>query len=591
MERKNKKTNRIAMLSLMFSALVIFGGCNKDEEISSIIPENTTEIGTYSKEAATTTSVNNTLLLPGLKSDGGFSYKLPYSLETSGDDNSNPNASTLRLFENGVELKLAHASHQDIRTLGKGRFSHWGTALYFSASDNSNPLTNGRTYTYTLDGSTPGSTVTPAPPASSTTAQKLLLPGLKSDGGFSYKLPYSLEVAGDNNSNPKASTLRLFENGVELTLAHASHQDIRTLGKGRFSHWGTALYFSALDNSNPLTNGRTYTYTLDGSTPGSTVTPPPTTTNPTPPTPPTTTVPSKSSGLMGYAMVNGTTTGGAGGASVTVSSLAALKSSLAESSPKIIYVSGTIKGSGNEALYVKSNKSIIGKPGAVIEGISLYMFSVSNIIVQDITFKNYVTDAALMIKFGTHHVWVDHCDFSTDRNKGWEYWGKDISITRESDYITVSWNKFHDTNLSVLISGGIEGHETDKGKLRVTMHHNFWYNVGEREPTMNYGSVHMFNNYHLNNSGYSIGARAGGTVRTDNEYFENCKKPLSNNLAGDPPGFFSGVNTNMYVNSGSNDIKNAISTWVPPYAYQSVLDPAANVPAIVKANAGPRAIN
>lgn len=575
MERKNKKTNRIIMLSFMFTALVIFGSCNKDEGISSLTPENTTKIGTYSTEAAMTTSSNNMLLLPGLKSDGGFSYKLSYSLETAGDSSADTKASTLRLFENGVELTLAHAAHQDIRTLGKGRFSHWGTALYFSASDNSNPLTNGRTYVYTLDGSNPVNVI-----------NTLLLSGLKSDGGFSHKLSYSLESIGDSNDSPKASTLRLFENGVELTLPHAGHQDIRTLGKGRFSHWGNTLYFSASDNSNPLTNGRTYVYTLDGSGLSNVITPP-ANTNPTPPASEST----NSTGLMGYAMVNGTTTGGAGGATVTVSSLAALKSSLAESGPKIIYVSGTIKGSNSEALYVKSDKSIIGKSGAVIEGISLYMFSVSNIIIQDITFKNYVNDAALMIKFGTHHVWIDHCDFSTDRNKGWDYWGKDISITRESDYITVSWNKFHDTNLSVLISGGIEGHETDKGKLHVTMHHNYWYNVGEREPTMNYGSVHMFNNFHLNNTGYSVGARAGGTVRTDNEYFENCAKPLSNNLAGDPPGFFSGVNTNMYVNSGSNDIKNAISTWVPPYAYQSVLDPAANVPAIVRANAGPRTIN
>jgi pectate lyase len=413
----------------------------------------------------------------------------------------------------------------------------------------------------------------------------ITLTGLKSDGGYAYKIGYPLDVAGDSNSAPTISKLRLFENGKEIGPAHSVHQKIRDLGNGRFSHWGTTLIFSASDNSNPATNGRSYTYTLDGSAPSTTVTNPGGSTGSV--QPPV----GANAGLLGYAMVNGTTTGGAGGQPVTVTSLSALKTALGDNAAKIVYISGAIKGSGNDYIYVKSNKSIIGKPGASLEGINLYMFTVSNIIVQDIRFKNYVTDAALMIKMSTHHVWVDHCEFSTDRTHGWDYWGKDISITREADYVTVSWCKFHDTNLSVLISGGIQGHEADKGKLHVTMHHNYWYNVSEREPTMNYGSVHLFNNYHLNNSSYSLGARAGGTVRTDNEYFSGCHKPITTNLDGDPPGYFSGVNTNIYKNCGANDITTAISTWVPSYAYQNALNAAADVPALVTQGTGPRAIN
>ncbi|MDB4999575.1 MAG: Pectate lyase [Mucilaginibacter sp.] len=416
--------------------------------------------------------------------------------------------------------------------------------------------------------------------AASTSSIAINLSGLKSDGGYAYKLGYPLSVSGDANGSPAVSKLRLFENGVELKLPHSVHQDIRNLGKGRFSHWGTALYFSASDNTNPAKNGRKYTYTLDGST-GAASSSAAKTALPV----------GVNAGLLGYAMVNGTTTGGAGGQSVTVTTLSALKAAVGDNAAKIIYVSGAIKGSGNEYIYVKSNKTIIGKPGASIEGINFYIFTVSNIIVQDLRFKNYVTDAALQIKMASHHIWVDHCEFSTDRNHGWDYWGKDIAITREADFVTVSWCKFHDTNLSVLISGGIAGHESDKGKLHVTMHHNYWYNVAEREPTMNYGSVHMFNNYHLNNSGYSLGARAGGTVRTDNEYFSGCKKPISTSLAGDPPGYFSGVNTNIYLNCGSNTITTPISSWVPSYSYNNALDAAADVPNLVTQGTGPRAIH
>jgi pectate lyase len=101
----------------------------------------------------------------------------------------------------------------------------------------------------------------------------------------------------------------------------------------------------------------------------------------------------------------------------------------------------------------------------------------------------------------------------------------------------------------------------------------------------------MFNNYHLNNSGYSLGARAGGTVRTDNEYFSGCKKPISTSLAGDPPGYFSGVNTNIYLNCGSNTITTTISSWVPSYSYNNALDAAADVPNLVTQGTGPRAIH
>lgn len=416
------------------------------------------------------------------------------------------------------------------------------------------------------------------------TSGSIDLTGLRSDGGYAYHISYPLSVTGDSNTSPSSSTMHLYENGVELGPAHAVHQDIRDLGKGRFSHWGTTLYFSASDNTNPATNGKKYTYSMGSGTATAPIVTDPAT--PTAPAAGTATTTGITSALMGYAMYNGTTTGGTGGATVTVSSLSDFKSAVAGNTAKIVYVSGAITGSGDDPVYVGSNKSIIGKPGASITGVSLYMFTVNNVIIQNITFRNYVTDAAIMMKFATTHVWVDHCDFATDRSHGWAYWGKDITITRASDFITVSWSKFHDTNLSFLISGGIAGNEEDIGHLHVTLHHNMWYNVGEREPDMNYGRVHVFNNYHLNNSGYSLGTRAAGIVRTDNEYFSGCAKPLSTNLAGDPPGYFSGSNTNVYDNCGKNDITTSLSDWVPEYSYSSVLDAAANVPAIVQKGAG-----
>ena len=65
-----------------------------------------------------------------------------------GDGGSDQRPSTLVMYEDGKEIGPAHSVHVDIREKGQGRFSHWITVLYFSATDNSDPRTNKRKYTW-----------------------------------------------------------------------------------------------------------------------------------------------------------------------------------------------------------------------------------------------------------------------------------------------------------------------------------------------------------------------------------------------------------------------------------------------------------
>jgi len=65
--------------------------------------------------------------------------------------------------------------------------------------------------------------------------------------------------AGDDPANSERSTLRLFEDGLEIGPAHALHEVIVRDGRGAFSHWGRLLYFSSADRSDPVSNGRRYT--------------------------------------------------------------------------------------------------------------------------------------------------------------------------------------------------------------------------------------------------------------------------------------------------------------------------------------------
>ncbi len=80
-----------------------------------------------------------------------------------------------------------------------------------------------------------------------------------SKDAFSVKafLPEFAGLAEDSNYL-KQSPLVIFEDGKPLLLPKSSHNDIRTLGCGRYSHYGFYLYFSSSDNSEPLTNKRRY---------------------------------------------------------------------------------------------------------------------------------------------------------------------------------------------------------------------------------------------------------------------------------------------------------------------------------------------
>jgi SAM-dependent methyltransferase len=65
-------------------------------------------------------------------------------------------------------------------------------------------------------------------------------------------------ACGDTEKNGFASTLELYEDHLPLGPRHALHDSIRKYGRGRFSHWGSTLFFSASDSSDPTRNNRCY---------------------------------------------------------------------------------------------------------------------------------------------------------------------------------------------------------------------------------------------------------------------------------------------------------------------------------------------
>lgn len=74
---------------------------------------------------------------------------LAYTASTKRMDlSSHEQPSRAVIVEDGRVLGPANAQHADIRTLGRGRFSFWHDYVYLSASDSSDPRTNGRRYAF-----------------------------------------------------------------------------------------------------------------------------------------------------------------------------------------------------------------------------------------------------------------------------------------------------------------------------------------------------------------------------------------------------------------------------------------------------------
>jgi len=282
----------------------------------------------------------------------------------------------------------------------------------------------------------------------------------------------------------------------------------------------------------------------------------------------------------GWAFYGGSVTGGAGGSTITVISLAELTAAIADDVPRIVNVSGTIN-LGNSNARFGSNKTIqgVGTNSGFIG--NLKGVSVNNVIIQRLNFTNpnVVGDGDGLSLEGCTRIWIDHCSF-VDCGDG------SLDIKRGSDYITVSWCKFSYTfnsghNFANLIGHSDSNASQDAGKLRITFHHN-WWSTGtvERMPRVRFGRVHSYNNYfNAPGNNYCIRASIQSEVLTEYNSFENINSPQEKYS---PAGLIRSRN-NQYVNC-TNVVEFSDNVFTPPYAYSP--DPVANVKSAVMAGAG-----
>ncbi|WP_078900389.1 pectate lyase family protein [Streptomyces sp. SBT349] len=269
------------------------------------------------------------------------------------------------------------------------------------------------------------------------------------------------------------------------------------------------------------------------------------------------------------------TTGGAGGETVTVTDADTFLDYCDRNEPYIIQVQGTMRISSKQGL--RSNKTVIGLgDSAEIAGGGLDMYRRQNVIIRNLRFTG-ADDDALSVQQDSHHIWIDHCDFSA---------GADglIDIVRGADYITVSWNHLHDHSKSMLIGHSDANGSQDTGKLRVTFHHNWFDGTEQRHPRVRFAEpVHVLNNYFRGNALYGVASTENAGVLVEGNHFENVPFPVYSGYDESGPGRVV-ERDNVYAGSGTPE---TLGTVVEPstyYAY-AVEDPA-TVPATVMAGAG-----
>lgn len=284
---------------------------------------------------------------------------------------------------------------------------------------------------------------------------------------------------------------------------------------------------------------------------------------------------------IGFASLNGGVTGGEGGTVVTVTNEAELKAAVdGTNNPMIVLVKGTIRVSGE--MSARGNKTIVGLgTDARIAGGGFGWNTKSNVIVQNITFED-ASDDLLKINNKSTNFWIDHCTFSDGESTHKGSHDGMLDITRGSKFITVSNCKFFNHDKNVLI--GHSDSETGDVDIKVTMHHNWFDGTVQRNPRVRYATVHLFNNYHVNNRIYGVASACNANVLVENSYFKDTQIPLQVGVPGFSPAGFLVQNGCYFENCGTPQLKTKDMAGLFPYNYS--LDDVMLVPCIAETYAG-----
>lgn len=236
---------------------------------------------------------------------------------------------------------------------------------------------------------------------------------------------------------------------------------------------------------------------------------------------------------VGWASLNGGTSGGAGGDTVRIDSRSDLLFYTAATAPYVLLIEDTIRLNLYERVPVRGNKTLVGTgTGATVLNGGIEIKG-NNVIVRNLRItgsydgdwdgKTHSTDA---ISVYGKNVWIDHCDLSASSD-GLLDIRSDGSTP--ADYVTISWTRLSNHN-KVMLFGSGDDEVVLRNHLRVTLHH-CWFDgypergIHQRMPRVRFGDVHLLNNFFDDIASYCVAARFESDLVVENNYFRNSKHP------------------------------------------------------------------
>lgn len=252
--------------------------------------------------------------------------------------------------------------------------------------------------------------------------------------------------------------------------------------------------------------------------------------------------------------------GGYGGDTVLVDNVRDLKSYAAASEPYVILIKDTIDV--GSSVQVRSYKTISGiNPKSTILGNINVSGGTHDVVIKNLNITNQAEDGITIRN--AKYVYVNNCTIF-DCADGC------IDVTVESDFVTISNCRFYYQQVTfhkfVNLIGADDGNITDRGKLHVTMHGN-WWDTGctSRMPRVRFGYVHLYNNYN-NASGNNYASRSGleGHIFSEYNYFDGVRDPLTTE------GGWATSQGNKYVNCEGTIHPGNDVTFTPSYTYATI---------------------
>jgi pectate lyase len=194
---------------------------------------------------------------------------------------------------------------------------------------------------------------------------------------------------------------------------------------------------------------------------------------------------------------------------------------------------------------VGANTTIVGLGDVQLTGFSLNIDGVDNVIVRNLRLSDaydcfpgwngdtWKTEWDNLVVSGSTHVWLDHLtldDGGTADAEQPEHFGEPflrhdglLDVVRQADLVTISWSRMVGHDKSLLWGNG-DGATGDRGRLRVTLHHNELIDLEQRAPRVRFGQAHVYNNVYRVTSPdryqYSWGVGVESSIIARNNTFE-----------------------------------------------------------------------